>query len=73
MSAPIALIVGSLHYDIMVEASHLPRKDETAVGSKWYPKFGGKGMYGHFVHEAVVASGETESGITIHYVNEHYD
>lgn len=37
------------------------------------PKFGGKGMYGHHVHEAVVAAGETESGITIHYVNEHYD
>ena len=37
------------------------------------PKFGGKGMYGHHVHEAVVANGETESGITIHYVNEHYD
>ena len=37
------------------------------------PKFGGKGMYGHFVHEAVVASGERESGITIHFVNEHYD
>jgi phosphoribosylglycinamide formyltransferase-1 len=37
------------------------------------PKFGGKGMYGHFVHEAVVAAKETESGITIHYVNEHYD
>lgn len=37
------------------------------------PKFGGKGMYGHYVHEAVVAAGETESGITIHYVNERYD
>ena len=37
------------------------------------PKFGGKGMYGHFVHEAVLAAGETESGITIHYVNEKYD
>lgn len=37
------------------------------------PKFGGKGMYGHFVHEAVVAAGEAESGITIHYVNERYD
>lgn len=37
------------------------------------PKFGGKGMYGHFVHEAVVAAQETESGITIHFVNEHYD
>lgn len=37
------------------------------------PKYGGKGMYGHFVHEAVVAAGEVESGITIHYVNEVYD
>lgn len=37
------------------------------------PKYGGKGMYGHFVHEAVVAAGETESGITIHFVNNHYD
>lgn len=37
------------------------------------PKYGGKGMYGHFVHEAVKAAGEKESGITIHEVNEHYD
>lgn len=33
------------------------------------PKFGGKGMYGHHVHEAVKAAGETETGITIHFVN----
>ncbi|WLD24086.1 phosphoribosylglycinamide formyltransferase [Flavobacterium dauae] len=37
------------------------------------PKFGGKGMYGGFVHEAVVANKETETGITIHFVSEHYD
>lgn len=37
------------------------------------PKYGGKGMYGDRVHQAVVAAGELESGITIHYVNEHYD
>lgn len=37
------------------------------------PKFGGKGMYGDRVHEAVVAAGEKESGITIHYLNEHFD
>jgi phosphoribosylglycinamide formyltransferase-1 len=37
------------------------------------PKYGGKGMYGHYVHEAVIASGDQESGITIHRVNEHYD
>lgn len=37
------------------------------------PKFGGKGMYGLHVHTAVQAAGETETGLTIHYVNEHYD
>lgn len=37
------------------------------------PKFGGKGMYGKHVHEAVIKQKETQSGITIHYVNEHYD
>ena len=37
------------------------------------PKFGGKGMYGKHVHEAVKSAGETETGITIHFVNEHYD
>ncbi|PIQ21207.1 MAG: phosphoribosylglycinamide formyltransferase [Cytophagales bacterium CG18_big_fil_WC_8_21_14_2_50_42_9] len=37
------------------------------------PKFGGKGMHGQYVHTAVLAHQEKESGITIHYVNEHYD
>ncbi|MEO8173735.1 MAG: phosphoribosylglycinamide formyltransferase [Sediminibacterium sp.] len=37
------------------------------------PKYGGKGMYGMKVHEAVLLAGEKESGITIHYVNEHFD
>ena len=37
------------------------------------PKFGGKGMYGAKVHEAVKEAGEPETGITIHYVNENYD
>lgn len=37
------------------------------------PKFGGKGMYGENVHKAVIEAGEKESGITIHYVDEHYD
>lgn len=37
------------------------------------PKFGGKGMYGHHVHEAVIAAGECETGITIHLVTEEYD
>ncbi len=37
------------------------------------PKFGGKGMYGMKVHEAVIASGDRESGATVHFVNERYD
>lgn len=37
------------------------------------PKYGGKGMYGSFVHQAVLENKETETGITIHFVNEHYD
>lgn len=37
------------------------------------PKYGGKGMYGMHVHRAVKEAGDRESGMTIHYVNEHYD
>jgi formyltetrahydrofolate-dependent phosphoribosylglycinamide formyltransferase len=37
------------------------------------PKFGGKGMYGKRVHEAVIAAGESESGCTVHWVTEQYD
>ncbi len=37
------------------------------------PKFGGKGMYGDFVHKSVIEAGEQCSGITIHYVDEQYD
>ena len=37
------------------------------------PKYGGKGMYGDYVHKAVIRNGERESGITIHYVNKVYD
>jgi phosphoribosylglycinamide formyltransferase 1 len=37
------------------------------------PKYGGKGMYGNHVHQAVLDNKEKETGITIHYVNEHYD
>lgn len=37
------------------------------------PKYGGRGMYGDNVHKAVLKSGDTETGITIHFVNENYD
>jgi phosphoribosylglycinamide formyltransferase-1 len=69
--------------DIIVLAGFLwifPKKIIEAFSNKvinvhpaLLPKYGGKGMYGHHVHEAVVRNKEKESGITIHYVNEHYD
>ncbi len=37
------------------------------------PKFGGKGMFGRYVHEAVLKAGEKQSGCTVHIVDEHYD
>ena len=37
------------------------------------PKYGGKGMYGDNVHKAIMEAGDPESGITIHFVNEHFD
>jgi phosphoribosylglycinamide formyltransferase-1 len=37
------------------------------------PNYGGKGMHGEHIHKAVIASGDKQSGITIHYVNEDYD
>lgn len=37
------------------------------------PKYGGKGMYGEHVHRAVIAAGETVSGISVHLVDDHYD
>ncbi|WP_235424662.1 ribokinase [Chelonobacter oris] len=37
------VVIGSLHYDIVVESSHRPLKGETVLGQRWYPKFGGKG------------------------------
>ena len=42
-SALAVVVLGSLHYDIMLEAPHRPVKGETVTGTRWYPKFGGKG------------------------------
>ncbi len=69
--------------DMLVLAGFLWKVPETLIRA--YPKkivnihpallpaYGGKGMYGHHVHGAVLANGENQSGITIHYVDEHYD
>lgn len=73
----------SFHIDLIVLAGFLWLIPESLI--KAFPKriinihpallpaFGGKGMYGHHVHEAVCKAGETKSGITIHYVNENFD
>jgi len=56
--------------DMLIKA--FPRKIVN-IHPALLPKFGGKGMYGNFVHEAVISAGEKVSGITIHFVDEHYD
>ena len=71
------------HVDFIVLAGFLPLVSPVIIDAfpngiinihpALLPKFGGKGMYGAHVHEAVVAAKETETGITIHYVNECYD
>lgn len=52
--------------------THFPNK-VINIHPALLPKYGGKGMYGMHVHRAVLANKEKESGITIHYVNEHFD
>lgn len=69
--------------DLIVLAGFLWKIPETIVAAfpnkiinihpALLPKYGGKGMYGMHVHRAVKENNESETGITIHYVNEHYD
>ena len=73
----------NINIDFIVLAGFLWKIPETLIKSfrnriinihpALLPKYGGKGMYGSKVHEAVIAAGESESGITIHYVDELYD
>jgi phosphoribosylglycinamide formyltransferase 1 len=56
--------------DLLIQ--HFPNKIIN-IHPALLPKFGGKGMYGNNVHEAVLQAGEKTTGITIHFVNEHYD
>ena len=79
----ILALLHEYHIDFIVLAGFLVRVPERLLHAypdkiinihpALLPRFGGKGMYGDRVHEAVVAAGEKESGITIHYINEHYD
>ncbi|MDT8414342.1 MAG: phosphoribosylglycinamide formyltransferase [Flavobacteriaceae bacterium] len=76
-------LIQSFEPDLVVLAGFLAKIPEDVIAAypkaivnihpSLLPKFGGKGMYGDFVHRAVMASGERESGITIHWVNAQYD
>lgn len=80
-----AIIEAMRHYDIdfIVLAGFLKRIPDVLLHAyphhivnihpSLLPKYGGKGMYGDRVHHAVLLAGEEETGITIHYINEHYD
>lgn len=80
---PVLSVLREHNIDFVVLAGFLARIPDTILHAypnkminihpSLLPKFGGKGMYGDRVHEAVIAAGEKESGITIHYTNEHYD
>ena len=76
-------LLDNYHIDLVVLAGFLwlvPRSLVDAYAGRiinihpaLLPAYGGNGMYGDRVHQAVKASGDKESGITIHWVNEHYD
>ncbi len=76
-------IIQSFNPDLLVLAGFLWKIPEYLISAfpnkiinihpALLPKYGGKGMYGMHVHNAVLANNESESGITIHYVNEAYD
>lgn len=75
--------ISELNPDLIVLAGFLWKMPEDIVAAypnkiinihpALLPKYGGKGMYGIKVHQTVLDNKETETGITIHYVNEHYD
>jgi phosphoribosylglycinamide formyltransferase-1 len=75
--------VNALRPDLIVLAGFLWKFPESIIAQypnkiinihpALLPKYGGKGMYGNHVHQAVLENHEKETGITIHYVNEHYD
>lgn len=68
----LIVLAGFMHFvsPVIVEAF---RGRILNIHPSLLPAYGGKGMYGHHVHEAVVAAGERESGVTVHYVTEEMD
>lgn len=67
------IILAGFLWKIPVELIAAYPKKIVNIHPALLPKYGGKGMYGHFVHDAVISNKEKESGITIHYVDELYD
>jgi folate-dependent phosphoribosylglycinamide formyltransferase PurN len=72
------VLVNAYQPGMKIDSSTVNGKTNTARGiinihPALLPNYGGKGMYGSRVHEAVVAAGEKETGITIHWVDAHYD
>ncbi len=72
------VLVNAYQPGMKIDSSMVNGKTNTAKGiinihPALLPNYGGKGMYGTRVHEAVVAAGEKETGITIHWVDAHYD
>lgn len=82
-SGIISSLLDNLKPDLIVLAGYLWKVPESItqkfrnriinIHPALLPDYGGKGMYGMHVHRAVIDDGRKESGITIHYVNEHYD
>jgi phosphoribosylglycinamide formyltransferase 1 len=72
VSADLLILAGFLWKIPQTLIDHFPRAIIN-IHPALLPKFGGKGMYGQYVHQSVINGGEVESGITIHYVDEHYD
>jgi phosphoribosylglycinamide formyltransferase-1 len=76
-------LILNFHPDLIVLAGFLLKFPENIIKAypnsiinihpALLPKFGGKGMYGMHIHNAVIENKEIETGITIHYVNENYD
>lgn len=79
----VAKILKDLNPDLIVLAGFLLKFPESIIKEfpnkvinihpALLPKYGGKGMYGSFVHEAVIENKEVETGISIHYIDENYD
>lgn len=68
----LVVLAGFMHYVSPVILNAFPGR-VINIHPSLLPAYGGKGMWGHHVHQAVVAAGETESGVTVHYVTEEFD